>query len=439
MRILITGATGFIGFHLAQRLAAAGHEIVASARQAETWRPRLPAWEWRPCDFMRDTNEEDWTARVADVDLVINAVGIISESHAQGFTPVQTEAPQALFSACSRAGVKVLQISALGAQHSEAVTPFLRSKRLADDYLWQLPVECVIAYPAIVIGQGGHSTALFCRMAALPIVPLPGDGDQCINPIHIDDLCAAIAQCVEHWPGGKHRYLLTGADTFTVRELYSLLRAWMGLGKARFVNIPPPILSVVARVAERLKPDALLRRDTLQMLCSAATPAPNFPTAPPRPLAEAVWARPALRADTREAVLSGLQPLLVLSIAFVWIFTGLVSLLWNVPAGYALLGNAGINGPLATFFIHAGGTADLGLGILMLSGKWRRLAYRLQLGLMLAYMTIISMMLPSAWLDPLGPVTKNLPLLAMTALLLMLEPYRGRPEDILPGERRADS
>src|SRR5690606_40795361 len=112
MRILITGATGFIGFHLAQRLAAAGHEIVAAARQADTWRTRLPAWEWRPCDFMRDTNEEDWTARVADVDLVINAVGIISESHAQGFTPVQTEAPQALFSACSRAGVRVLQISA---------------------------------------------------------------------------------------------------------------------------------------------------------------------------------------------------------------------------------------------------------------------------------------------------------------------------------------
>ena len=71
MRILITGATGFIGFHLAQRLAAAGHEIVAAARQADTWRTRLPAWEWRPCDFMRDTNEEDWTARVADVDLVI--------------------------------------------------------------------------------------------------------------------------------------------------------------------------------------------------------------------------------------------------------------------------------------------------------------------------------------------------------------------------------
>lgn len=47
MRILITGATGFIGFHLAQRLAAAGHEIVGAARQADTWRTRLPAWEWR--------------------------------------------------------------------------------------------------------------------------------------------------------------------------------------------------------------------------------------------------------------------------------------------------------------------------------------------------------------------------------------------------------
>jgi nucleoside-diphosphate-sugar epimerase/uncharacterized membrane protein YphA (DoxX/SURF4 family) len=424
MRILITGATGFIGFHLAQRLAAAGHEIVAAARQAHIWRSRLPAWQWRHCDFMHDTNEEDWSARVADVDLVINAVGIISECRQQGFAKVQTETPQALFSACSRAGVNVIQISALGAEQPEVTAPFLRSKQLADNHLWQLPGECVIAYPSIVIGQGGNSTELFCRMASLPAVPLPGDGSQRINPIHIDDLCTAIAHLVEHWPQGKHRCLLTGASTFTIRELYSLLREWMGLGKARFVNIPLPILRFAAHAAEYLKPDALLRRDTLNMLYTAATPAPTLTSAAPRPLAEALWSRPALQADTRNAVLSGLQPVLMLSLAFVWIFTGLVSML-NVPAGYALLGSAGIDEPLTPFLIYAGGAADLGLGLLMLAGKWRRLAYSLQIGLMLAYMVIVSVILPSAWLDPLGPVTKNLTLLATTVLLLSLAPRRG--------------
>ncbi|WP_438039342.1 DoxX-like family protein [Sorangium sp. So ce128] len=51
-----------------------------------------------------------------------------------------------------------------------------------------------------------------------------------------------------------------------------------------------------------------------------------------------------------------------------------------------------------------------------------RLAYRLQIALMLAYMAIISVILPMAWLAPPGEVTKNLPLLAATWLLLALEP-----------------
>ncbi|RFA30805.1 hypothetical protein CAI21_04685 [Alkalilimnicola ehrlichii] len=421
MRILVTGATGFIGFHLAQRLAAAGHDIVAATRQDALWRARLPEWEWRHCDFMRDTNEQDWAERVADVDLVINAVGIINESRQQRFAEVQTEAPQALFAACSRAGVRVIQISALGAERPGASSPFLQSKQLADDYLWGLPGDCAIVYPAIVIGQGGNSTALFCRMAALPLVPLPGDGSQRINPIHIDDLTAAIVHLVEHWPKGKQRYLLTGASAYSIRELYALLREWMDLGKARFVAIPMPLLRFAAQVTERLKPDTLLRSDTLEMLHAANTPASTYAAAPPRPLAQALSARPAQRAEAWYAVFSALKPALIVSIAFVWIFTGLVSVLWNVPAGYMLLANAGVHGLLAGVLIYSGGAVDLVLGFMMLHRRWRRLAYGLQIGLMLTYMAIVSVILPAAWLDPLGSVTKNFPLLALTALLLLLE------------------
>ncbi|WP_437628024.1 DoxX-like family protein [Sorangium sp. So ce1151] len=53
------------------------------------------------------------------------------------------------------------------------------------------------------------------------------------------------------------------------------------------------------------------------------------------------------------------------------------------------------------------------------------MAYRLQIALMLAYMAIIIVILPMAWLAPPGEVTKNLPLLAATWLLLALEPGRG--------------
>lgn len=426
MRILITGATGFIGSHLARRLAAEGHTVIGAVRDAVAWQARRPQQEWRDCDFRHDTRPEDWRPRLTGIDLVINAVGIISQGQDQRFAEVQAQAPIALFTACSQAGIRVIQVSALGAEQHGPLPPFLASKREADDVLWRLPGEAVIVHPSMVIGEGGNSTALFARLAALPVMPLPGNGRQRLNPIHIDDLCDTLAHVVAHWPGGKQRHLLTGATTLTLRELLTLLREWMGMRQTACLPVPRPLLQLAARAGEWVAPQGLLRRDTLAMLDNVATPANTYRAHPPRPLREALWACPASDGFRTRAQVDGLRPLLLASLAFVWMFTGLVSLWWNRPAGHALLAQAGIDGVVADLLINSGGAADLALGLLLLAGPTRRLALGLQFGLMLAYMAIISVILPAAWLSPLGEVTKNLPLLALTWLLLALEP-RQRP------------
>lgn len=428
MRILITGATGFIGTHLVRRLAADGHHLIGAVRDAAAWRARLPCHDWLACDFTRDLSPTDWAPRLAGVDLVINAVGLIAEHGQQTFRQVQAEAPRALFTACSQAGIRVIQISALGADAPAPATAFLRSKRDADDFLWQLPGECVVVYPSIVIGRGGNSTALFCRLALLPVVPLPSHGHQRLNPVHIDDLCEAIAHVVRHWPGGKQRHWLTGTDTYQMRELLALLREWMQLPAAPMLPLPLSLLTTAARVAEVLQPRGLLRRDTLAMLQGVATPPPSLAAVPPRPLREALWSRAAEGPACRQQALAALlQPALLASLVLVWLVTGLVSLFWNRPAGYALLAGAGIHGALATGAIVAGGSADLALGLLLVSRRHRRLACLLQIGLMLAYLLIASVIVPATWLDPLGPLTKTLPLLAATAWLALDAPRARHP------------
>lgn len=419
MRILITGATGFIGSHLAHRLARDGHAIVACARQASIWRERLPSWEWLNCDFMRDTREEDWVPRIGNVDLVINAVGIIGEGRGQSFRQVQTEAPQALFSACARVGVKVIQISALGADNRRATVPFLCSKREADDHLWRVSGECVVLYPSIVIGEGGDSTSMFCRLAVLPVVPLPGGGEQRINPVHIDDVCDAVAFLVSHWPGAKQRVWLTGGDVFTVRELLGLLRERMGLGRAIFMEIPMAVLDAVARVGEFVAPAGVLRRETLSMLESVVAPEKSGAGLTPRPLREALWSLSAAAAWHERAIADNIRPLLVVALSVVWIFTGLVSVWWNVSAGYELMASAGVTGPIAALAIYGGGMADVVLGVLLLTGWQRRFVCFLQCGLMIVYLCLASVLLPAMWLDPLGALTKTLPMLMVTVMLAM--------------------
>src|SRR3954465_9765278 len=110
MVILIAGGTGFIGRRLVAAMRAAGHRVIVASRHAGNNADTIPA------DFARDLDPRTWVPRLAGVDVVINAVGILRERGEQTFESIHTRAAQALFSASETAGVrKVIQISALGA------------------------------------------------------------------------------------------------------------------------------------------------------------------------------------------------------------------------------------------------------------------------------------------------------------------------------------
>lgn len=178
MNILLTGASGFIGSHLLRRLHAQGHRITACVRNPQAASKRYSGATYIACDFSRDIHEADWIPRLVNIDVVINAVGIIRESHGQRFATLHHQAPAALFRAAAKSEIKkVIQISALGADagaHSE----YHLSKRAADEVLAGLDLDWLILRPSIVYGAGAKSMALFRAMAALPLTPLVADGSQ---------------------------------------------------------------------------------------------------------------------------------------------------------------------------------------------------------------------------------------------------------------------
>ena len=413
MNVLLCGADGFIGRHLAEHLAAAGHRVVRGVR-----RPRQPGDI--AIDYASDLAAADWLDRLTGIDAVINAVGILTETPAQPFAALHAQAPQALFDACVLAGVeRVIQISALGADRPQ--TPYLATKAAADAHLARLPLDWAIVRPSIVYGDDGASSRFFRSLASLPMIGLPGHGDQRLQPIHIDDLCACIVSLLK--APGRRVVELGGPRAVRYRDLLAAYRQAMGFAAPLWLPVPMPIMRAAARLSEWFG-GQVLSRDTLAMLArgnvTVGTDAEALLARPPRDIEAFIASarRSALRA---EAIGAWSLPLLRVALAVVWIAAGIVSAgVYPKAQSLELLAVLGLTGITGETVLYGASALDLAMGLLTLARPSRRL-WLVQLTLIAGYSLLVAIALPEFWLHPFGPLVKNLPLAAIVALLFAAE------------------
>ncbi|WP_010324791.1 SDR family oxidoreductase [Marinobacterium stanieri] len=421
MRVLLTGATGFIGQHLHRALLAEGHDVVACSRQ----HPGLPCRAFIPCDFAQDLKSDDWLPRLNDVDAVINAVGIIRETGLQRFQSLHTDAPKALFKACAECNIsRVIQISALGADE-QAETNYHLSKREADDFLAKQPLDWLILRPSLVYGPGSTSSELFAGLAALPLTPLIGDGQQPVQPIHIDDLVKAVLTALTSKSPSRQRIDCVGPRALSFQYWLNGWRKWLGKATAPSMRVPFSLAQSGARVCapfSRLPVDA----ESLQMLQRGnAAPVEPFTRAfgfTPQCFEHSIEQRPASPAERQQAGLFFLWQLLRLSLAFMWIWTGLTSAFWYpVSDSYQMLSAVGLSGVALPIALYAAALLDTLLGLALLLNYRLRLVLLTQVAMMLGYSLILSFCLPEFWLHPFGPISKNLPLIVASLMLYVRE------------------
>jgi uncharacterized protein YbjT (DUF2867 family) len=426
MRILLTGASGFIGQHLLQALLAEGHHVVCAVRRPTTSAdPRL---SYVHADFANDTDKSVWLARLSKVEVVINTVGIFREDGLQTFERLHTLAPRALFAACAESGDvrMVIQLSALGAD-DKADTAYHLSKKAADDYLASLPLRAWIVQPSLVYGPGGASARVFKTLASMPLTVRFGSAPQLVQPVHVDDVVAAmLALLRERAPPAPAatamRVPLVGPEALPFTGYLARLRAAMGLKPQPVLALPDAVARLLAK-AGRWLPGALLDDDALRMLNRGNTGDAAVITRllgrPPTPIAAFITDP---RAERTLAKLGWLLPTLRWSIAAVWIATAIVSFgLYPVEQSYDLLARTGIPPSLQPLMLYGAASFDLLLGLGIAFLPRRRWLWGAQLALIGFYTVVIAFKLPEFLLHPYGPLTKNLPMLAAIWLLYELE------------------
>jgi uncharacterized protein YbjT (DUF2867 family) len=425
MKLLLTGATGFIGRHLLQKLYEQGHHITVCTRNPERVTALYPEVEALPVDFSRAVGVEDWLPHLNGIDAVINAVGIIQETQDNSFSNIHTDAPLALFKASEQSGVKrIVQISAAGA-NSSGSTAYYASKGRADEGLSRLDIDWFVIKPSLVYGPGAKSMGLLRGLAVLPWIPLIGSGRQLLQPVHIDDVVELVMRCLQDSASPRISMNAVGPAPVSLADLLKKQRLWLGKPEARFFSAPEVLANALPIIGKWLNEPAL-NKEAIEMLNQGNT-ADVKPFAErlgrmPKSMDQALRESVASQADRWHARLYFMSPLLRLSIALVWLWTGWVSaFVYPVADSYRMLEQVGMPQMLHSIVLYGASALDFALGVATLI-CWRlRLVIYCQVALMLSYMAVITVALPEYWMHPFGPLIKNLPLLAASFVLLALE------------------
>lgn len=222
MQICILGGGGFVGGHLAARLASRGHRVTVLTRNAARRRALLVL----PTVSLVQTDVYDAAAlarHFAGADAVLNLVGILNERghRGKGFEQAHVELTATVLDACRHAGVKrLLHMSALKAD-PQGPSFYLRTKgRAAELVLAAKDLEATVFEPSVIFGPGDSFLNRFADLLKLLPLAFPlACPEARFAPVYVGDVAEAFVRCLEGRQGIGRRYPLCGPRIYTLMEL----------------------------------------------------------------------------------------------------------------------------------------------------------------------------------------------------------------------------
>ena len=254
MRVLITGATGFTGGHLARALARRGNDVVALVRDEQRAAPLTEAGITVLPGDLRDPRA--LARAVSGADLVYHIAAIYRQAGLpdEEYRAVNARAVASVIDAAGSAGVRrVVHCSTVGVHGdiqrppASEDAPFrpgdiyqatkLEGEHVAREAAARTGVELVIARPSGIYGPGDRRLLKLFRGVARRRFVVLGSGRIYYHLTYIDDLVEGFRLCGEVPRAAGRTYILAGGEVTTLNELIGLIASSAGVAPPR-LHVP---------------------------------------------------------------------------------------------------------------------------------------------------------------------------------------------------------
>ena len=277
--VLIDGATGYIGSHLAyalKKMASSQLTVRCLARKG-TAQENIEFLQTTGAQVLQ-ANLDDKTEAITEVfsqaDVACHLIGSISPKRGETPESIHIQQTERFIQHCLKAKIgKVIMVSACGAEpHSEIA--YQRTKWQAEQIIKESGIPAIILRPSIIVGKtaGLRNSKLINRLQELILtkqtVPLVAGGYNKVQPLFIDDLVEAIIIAIFKIEGDTGQNMpileLGGPEILTLRELATYLMQVMGKERS-FFDLPAPVAMAVAYSSEALQGVPILSRDQVKL------------------------------------------------------------------------------------------------------------------------------------------------------------------------------
>jgi uncharacterized protein YbjT (DUF2867 family) len=247
-RVLLTGATGFVGARLFPVLQARGFQVLGGTRNVDNARRKFPGKEFVEFDITDGKSVREALRHCSAAVYLVHAMATGDD-----YERIERESAQTFRSAAADAQLE--RIVYLGGMPPRGKpSRHLRSRMTTGEILRGGSVPTIELQATMVIGSGSESFRMVRDLAArLPVMLLPRWAESVTEPIAIDDVTFALAHALQNAPAQSKAYPLPGPEKLTARDILGRTAGLMGR-RVKMFGVPvitPKLSSYWIRLVTR--------------------------------------------------------------------------------------------------------------------------------------------------------------------------------------------